>query len=230
MIKITIAFIATLLVLNTNAQIKKGNTLLGGQIAANSSKFNSVIQYVPTPNPYPINAQSISSKASLIGINIGTAFKENKVIGLNFSTNTQKQTDYYPFYDTSSSKTNQYEIGIFYRQYKKLAKDFYFFGQVDLATLVGNGTRTYNRSSYNITAKQTGGKLSISTGISYAVLKKLQVELTLPSLLGLQFTNTKQTSTDPNTRTDDNKQFSFNSALSTNNAIGNLGIGFRLVL
>ncbi len=230
MLKITTLFIAILFATNANAQIKKGTTLLGGQIAANSSKTDITSQSFPLPNPYPINAQNLTYKATLIGINIGTAFKENKVIGLNFSTSTQKETDYYPSYDTSSTKINQNEIGVFYRQYKKIAKDFYFFGQVDVAAIFGKGNSAYNRSSYNITAKQTGGRLFLSTGISYAVFKKLQVELTLPSLLSLQFINTKQTSTDPNVRTQDNKQFSFNSALTTNNAIGNLGIGFRLTL
>jgi hypothetical protein len=133
-------------------------------------------------------------------------------------------------YDTSSGKINQYEVGVFYRQYKKLAKDFYFFGQVDMAALFGNSSSKYNRSLYNVTTKQTGGKLFVSTGISYAILKKLQVELTLPNLLGLQFVNTKYASTEPNARTQDNKEFSFYSALSTNNAIGNLGVGFRLTL
>jgi hypothetical protein len=47
------------------------------------------------------------------------------------------------------------------------------------------------------------------------------------SLIGI---NTAYVSSDPNTITQDNKQFSFNSALSTNNAIGNLGVGFRLFL
>lgn len=86
MIKITTAVIATLFVLNTNAQIKKGITLLGGQISANSSKINVGAQSFPIPNPYPVNPQNLVSKASLIGIKIGTAFKENKVIGINLSS------------------------------------------------------------------------------------------------------------------------------------------------
>lgn len=43
-----------------------------------------------------------------------------------------------------------------------------------MAALFGNGSSAFNRSSYNATTKQTGGKLFVSTGISYAVLKKFK--------------------------------------------------------
>ncbi len=229
MLKITTAIIAILFVLHSNAQIKKGTTLLGGQIGANSNEINIINQSYPFPSPYPIT-QDITNKSLVIGINIGTAFKENKVIGFTFTTLSQKGTSFYTSFDTSSSKENQYQVGVFYRQYKKLAKDFYFFGQADVSAFFGKGTATYNLSTNNVTGKQTGGGLSVSTGISYAVLKKLHVELTLPNLVSLQFSNTKQTSSNPNARIQDSNQFSFNSALTSNNAIGNLGVGFRLIL
>jgi hypothetical protein len=225
MLKITIAIIATLFVLQTNAQIKKGKVLLGGQIAANSNESKSVSQ---SPlNPYN---QTNTQKSSLFGLSLGYAVKENKVIGFSFSSIANKETRFFSPNSTSSFKNNQNEIGVFYRQYKKIAKDFYIFGQGDIATVFGNGTGTSIPSAFTQTAKLTGTRLYVSTGVGYAVLKKLHIELSLPNILGIQSYKNKLTSTDPNARTEDNKQFSFNSSLTNGNVIGNLNIGFRLVL
>jgi hypothetical protein len=225
MLNIPTLFIVILFAINANAQIKKGTTLLGGQIAANSGKSNVVTQTLPAPS-----TQNNTQKSSVVGINIGTAFKENKVVGLNFITTINKDETDFSSINTSTNKSNQYEIGLFYRQYKKLAKDFYFFGQADVAAIFGNGTRTTTPSSFTQTSKNTGGRFYVSTGVGYAVLKKLHVEISLPNIVGLQFTNSKVTTNPPNARTEDSKQLSFNSALTTNNAIGNLAVGFRLIL
>jgi hypothetical protein len=225
MLKITTLFIATIFAVKANAQIKKGTLLLGGQIGANSSKLNIV-----NTSSLPLGPQTIDYKSALLGVNIGTAFKENKIMGLNFNVLSQKEKTSYPVYDTTNTKVNIYQIGVFYRQYKKLGKDFYFYGQADLGATFGKGTRVYNFSAYDYTTKQTGAFLAVSTGVSYAVLKKLHVELTLPNLLNLQFDNFKETNTYPNTRTAESKQFSFNTILTSNNVIGNIGIGFRLFL
>jgi hypothetical protein len=225
MLKISTLFIAILFATQTNAQIKKGKVLLGGQVAATSNESNGVSQ---SPlNPY---TQNNTQKTSLFGLSLGYAVKENKVIGFSFSSLANKETRFFSPNNTSTSKTNQNEIGVFYRQYKKIAKDFYIFGQGDIATVFGNGTGTTSPSSFTQTAKLSGSKLYVSTGVGYAVLKKLHIELSLPNILGIQSYKSKLTSTDPNARTDENKQFSFNSSLTNGNVIGNLNIGFRLIL
>ncbi len=108
MLKITTAIFATLFVLQTNAQIKKGSILVGGQITANSSKTNSVFQSLP--NPY---TQTNVEKSSLFGLNIGTAFKENKVIGLNFAFAANNETRESSPNNIYSQKINRNEIGLF---------------------------------------------------------------------------------------------------------------------
>ena len=224
MLKITTAIFATLFVLQTSAQIKKGAILLGGQIAASSNKSSSFIQFTPTSY-----TQNNTQKASVFGLNIGTAIKENKVLGLSFSTSSNKETRENSPNNIYTEKINQNEIGLFYRQYKKIHKDFFFFGQADIATVFGKGSSISNPGSNTRNVKQTGSKVSVSTGIGYAVLKKLQIEITLPNLLGLQSISTKQTDGPPNSGTRDDKNFSFYSSLSNNNALGNLRVGFRLI-
>jgi hypothetical protein len=230
MIKITIAFIATLFVLNTSAQITKGKFLVGGQISVASNKVSSVSQTFPSPIPIP-STQTNSNKAAIIGISIGKAIKENKVIGFSFTTYSSNDKLTSVGFDTTSRKANQYEVGFFYRQYKKLAKDFNFYVQLDAAGVFRKEKITYtNLSPYNLTAKQNGGKLFFSPGISYAILKKLQLEINMPSLVSLAFLNSKQTSENPNVRTETSDQFLLNTSLSNNTGLGALGIGFRLIL
>jgi hypothetical protein len=232
MMKILTALIATLFVLHTNAQITKGKVLVGGQISAGSSKTNILSQPFqnPLPNPFPTN-QTISNKLAIIGISIGKAIKENKVVGINFTTYSFNDRQTNIAFDTTSRKANQYEFGVFYRQYKKIVKDLNFYVQLDAAAFFGKEKITYNSlNPYSLTGKQNGGKLFFSPGVSYAVLKKMQMEISMPNLVGLVFSHASQTSENPIVRTSTNDQFSFNTSLSSNNAIGNLSVGFRLVL
>jgi hypothetical protein len=231
MIKITTAFIATLFVLNTNAQITKGKFLVGGQISAGSSKTSIVSQPFPSPLPPAPNTQTISNKVATIGISVGKVIKDNGVVGFNFTTFSLNEKQANASFDTTSRKTNQYEIGVFYRQYKKLAKDLNFYVQLDAAAIFGKEKITYNSFyPYNITGKQSGGRFFFSPGVSYAILKKLQLEISMPNLVGLAFVHSSQTSENPNIRTATNDQFSFNTSLSNNAGLGSLGVGFRLIL
>jgi hypothetical protein len=232
MIKITTLVIAILFVLNTNAQIKKGKVLVGGQISAGSSKTSIVSQPFPSPLPAPFpSTQTISNKVATIGISVGKAIKENKVVGFNFTTFSLNEKQAITSFDTTSRKTNQYEVGVFYRQYKKLAKDLNFYVQLDAAAIFGKEKITYNSFyPYNLTVEQSGGRLFFSPGVSYAILKKLQLEISMPNLVSIAFLHSSQTSENPNIRTATNDQFSFNTSLSNNAGLGNLGVGFRLIL
>jgi Outer membrane protein beta-barrel domain len=225
MIKITTVLFAILFALQANAQIKKGSILLGGQIAANSNESKEVSPGFPTPI-----SQTRTQKSSLVGLNIGTAIKENKIIGLNFNSSVIKENSEFSPNSTSSNKVNQFEIGLFYRQYKKISKDFYFFGQGDIAAISGKGTGTNSSSAVIQSSKFSGGELTVSAGVSYAVLKKLQIEISLPNLLSLQFSNSSSTSGTANPTTREGKAFSFNSSLTNANVLGNLNLGFRLTL
>ncbi len=232
MLKITTAFVATLFMLNTNAQITKGKILVGGQISAASNKSSIVSQPFPNPlpNPFP-STQANSNKAAVIGISIGKAIKENKVVGFNFTTYSFNDKRTSVGFDTTTIKSNQYEVGVFYRQYKKLAKDLNFFVQFDAAAVFGKEKITYtNLSPYNLNEKQNGGKLFFSPGISYAILKKLQLEITMPSLVSVSFFHSKQTAENPNLRTETSDQFLLKTSLSNNTGLGALGVGFRLLL
>jgi hypothetical protein len=229
--KLTLVFAIGLFTINANAQIKKGAVLLGGQIAGLSSKSEIINQPFPSPGPIPApSTQNITQKITVIGLNVGAAIAQNKILGINFSTASSNQSYLNTGYDTASSKRNQYTVGAFYRQYKKIANNFYFFAQGDAAAVFGNGTTTYSFNPSEYTSKESGGALSFTPGISYEIVKHVQIELTLPSVFGFQFSSSTQSSTNPNIRTATNSTTAFYSSLSNNSGLGALGIGFKLIL
>lgn len=136
-----------------NAQIKKGTFLIGGQLSA--GKFEREPNYpFPQPTPY---FQGDNFKYVNVGISIGKAIKNNQVIGFNFNTATSKQTISNNGTESTLSKNNLNEVGIFYRAYKKIGNGFYFFGQGNALVNFGKTQYYFINSINNSTVKQTGG-------------------------------------------------------------------------
>ena len=210
------------------AQIKKGTLLVGGQISAgkNDRSINYSSFPIPQPTPY---YQNDKLKYVNVGISIGKAIKDNKIIGLNFNLANYKQTYFYTPTETSVSKNNLNEAGIFYRAYKKIGKDIYFFGQANALANFGKTQNNFTTSLNNSTIKQVGGTLSFSLGLAYAISKKFHIELSMQNLVAIQYFSSKQQFKNPAIPTLYNDSYSFNSSLSTG-FLGNIGIGFRLVL
>jgi hypothetical protein len=197
----------------TNAQIKKGSTLLGGQLSIYNRQYENVDD---------VNER----KTSLISASVGRAVKENTVVGIDFGYSWDNS---YYSYDSSTLKFHQNNIGAFFRKYKRLGKDFYVFGQVDGSYITSDERREYQNPDNNYYASTSGGRASVSLGLAYNIFKKMQVELTLPGIVAAHYTVTKYKKNIP---TDNSKseEFYFNSNLTNNNILGSLSIGFRFVL
>lgn len=212
-------FLALLVIISvsSSAQIKKGAILLGGQL----SYYNEKIEKGNTDQKY---------QGGTFGISLGKAFKENKVVGFNFAFSPNKQDNIFNGNDTFNLNYKRFDIGAFFREYKRLAKDFYFFGQVDGAVVIGNQKEQYKRTG-NLKATQRGGFVSLTPGISYQVFKKMQFELTIPNILGMQYLVTKIDSQNPQVQNSKRKQTVFYSNLNSNNtSLSWLGVGFRFIL
>ena len=201
-----------------NAQIKKNTYLLGGQL----SYFSENYKYD--------NFTDQKREGGTIGISLGKAFKENSVIGLNLNLSPLKESNFYTGNDTVTTRYNRYNIGAFFREYKKLAKDFYFFGQVDGAAIIANQTSTYKLAAGDVKYTQRGAFISVTPGISYQVFKKMQLEITIPNILYTQYLVSKLNSHIPQTKNSKSQQFSFYSNLNSNTSLGWLGVGFRFLL
>ena len=208
----------TLLSFTLNAQIKKNSILLGGQLSYYNEKYNVD------------NIADQKRVSTTIGISLGKAFKENSVFGINLSYSPTKETNIFAGSDTYTSKHNRFDLGVFFREYKKLANDFYFFGHVDASAIIAHETSSYASIPGETKLTQRGALISLTPGISYQVFKKMQLEITIPNILGMQYLVTKVDSKNPQTSNSKRNLFTFYSNLNNNTSFGWLGVGFRFLL
>ena len=206
-----------IIALSLNAQIKKHSILLGGQL----SYYNDQIQVEN------FNQKTVSGT---FGISIGKAFKENSVVGININFSPLKQSNYLTFSDTGTYTYTRFDAGIFLREYKRLAKDLYVFGQGDVAYITAYQKEEYKISPYDIKASQRGGLIALTAGIAYQLLKKMQLEMTLPNILIMQYNRMKYSNEDPQAKDTKREHISFYSNLNNNTSLGWLGVGFRFLL
>ena len=195
--------------ITTNAQINEGRYLLGG-----SASFNSTEQ-----------STSLSKTESLFSnIQFGKVIKDNTVAGVVLS---------YNYSNSSSGKSNQYSVGVFYRKYKPLTKNFYFFGEADAVyvhSISTNGLLLIGNNASKFSGN--GGTVSFTPGISYSVCKKMQVELLMPNLLSLSYYSLKMENTSSSSSsisTSKANNFSANANLNSS-LLNNFGIGFKFLL
>lgn len=202
----------------TSAQIKKGSILLGGQIFYGDSR---------TDYKAPLLDQK--SKSAHFNISAGSALKENSVLGLLVA---YSHTDFDHNYNGNSYtniKSDRYGFDVFYRRYKKLVKDFYFFGELGAGYFGFNETDTETPTNNKTKYSQSGAELYLTPGISYRIYKKLQVELLVPQIAGMNYSVLKRTS--PSNSSNDSKEKQFGVTTNLNaSPLSNLGLGFRFVL
>ena len=214
--KYCIAILLMIITSLSNAQIKNSSILLGGQLSYYSNKSD-------------IDNFDQKFESGRIGISIGKAIKENSVIGINFTYSPYKQNNVLSGQDTFSTVYNRYDIGAFYRGYKNIGKEFYFFSQVDGAYITGNQKDDYFTSE-DVTSTLRGGFASLSVGISYNLFEKMQLELILPNLINMQYLVTKSVSDNSQVPNSKKEEFVVSSNITNSSILGYLGIGFRFIL
>lgn len=199
-------FFGALLIMNStlHAQINKGKYLTGGSFSIYSAKD----QQLP---------QSTKNESLNINIQLGKVIKQNTVAGIILSYTYYR----YKYNDTiNPGYTNTgYSAGIFYRRYKSLLKDLYFFAEADA---LYNHTDRENYSAIGgevLKTAHNGGSIAFSPGISYAVCKRMQLEIVMPSLVSLSYSRAKNTES----------IFSLSTNLNSN-LLSSMGIGFKFLL
>ena len=191
----------------THAQISEGRYLLGGS-------FN----YSDADNP---EAHSLSTN-----IQFGKVIKENTVVGVTGSIVSAK-------YNSSQKNTiDQYSAGLFYRKYKPLKNNFYFFGELNgTYQHVANEMTYFPNINQGLITKTNGVSAAFIPGISYAVWKRLQMELTMPNLLTISYRKTKtvDSSLPPSISSQQANNFAINANLNAN-LLNNFALGFKFLL
>lgn len=205
-----------------NAQIDTGRFLLGGSIGYSNSNFKNT-------QPVYNNYQNESIGAS---IQLGKIVKTNTVAGIIVSY-AHSNFHISGFPDSNFNRNNQISAGIFYRKYKRLLKDFYFFGEVDGVYFHSkNDQGNYPNMGYNLKTIFNGGSVSFIPGISYAICKKMYMELLLQNLLSVSYTHSTIVNTQgtpPVSTNGKGNTFSIAGNLNSN-LLNNFGIGFKFLL
>lgn len=150
-----------------NAQIKKGDVLLGGGVTFGTT----------SSKPNPSDATTISVYPS-----IGKAVKDNLVVGLNLGFGHYHSKG--GSTPASISNSYSYSLGAFVRRYKELGAKFYLFGEGDL-------TGTYSRAKNyfdgtdpsSVPASKTwSANAAVGGGIAYFVSPHVQLETGIQDL------------------------------------------------
>jgi hypothetical protein len=181
--KLYVLFFTVLIYSITQAQIKKGEIVLGGNLGYSDQSYSTDI---PGTN-------SNSTKTLSIGTSFGKAIKDNLVLGADISYD-HSSSSYTPGTATTG---NGFDAGVFLRKYKPLGAGFYLFGETKLSgNYLHNSTPEQPGSQPTIDVTDSYGfVLTFFPGLAYALSPKWQLEAELPSLLTISYSHSIQTLT-----------------------------------
>lgn len=197
----------------TTAQIKKGSISFGGTISG------SVNTYMDGTGQLQNQTGGFQTL-----ISVGKAIKTNTVLGINLgysgTLNTSRGGSV-----LLKNRSHIFRAGVSWREYHKLARDFYFFSEAGASF-----SRAIQRSadSAGNSLRQApifGATIDLSTGVSYRLYKKLYVDLLLPGVISVDYNiSHPQTPIGPATQ----GSLGVSSSLG-NNVLGSLGVGLRFI-
>jgi hypothetical protein len=216
MTKFLLSCLIACIVVSADAQIKKNAILLGADFNFTGQKSS---------NNHDDKWKYLHSD---INISIGKAVKQNAVIGLNLGF-TPYWTKFFPadFPDSSVKSTStSYSVGTFYRQYKSLAKDLYFFTNVNADYSHAGPFKTSSKPVNEFKTINNTAHVALATGISYRFYKKLYVEATV-NIVSVTYSDTRTSINDQSLR---NTSFNFATLITRGNTLNALSLGFRFVI
>lgn len=212
-LKIFVATATTsLFLLTANAQVSKNTWMAGGLVQYTSNKFEQ-----GTPQGF-----NNKQRSAIVDLSVGYVFRDNQVLGLVATYAPSR-------YTTSSAsgggklRSDTKGVGAFYRAYKPLNNKFYVYGQ---ATALYTRQKMTADGIWLHNSKANTGSLSIAPGISYAILKNVQLELSIPNLVQLSYSKSKA-NIPTTTVTQEKEDLKLKSSLSSG-LLKELGLGFKI--
>jgi hypothetical protein len=194
------------------AQVKKGDIVLGGNVGYSNQASSS--------NPFPANG----GKSDNLSINpsIGKAIKDNLVIGIDLFYSRYTYSNGAPSI-SPSGVSNAFETGVFVRRYKPLGNNFFLFAQTTFMINYSHGTSDAPAANGNLAVenedKSIGFGFQFYPGISYAINRHWQLETGLPNLFSVNYNHTKFNTNATGQPNQDGSSHSFaiSSSLTGNN-------------
>jgi hypothetical protein len=158
-----------------NAQIKKGDILLGGNVNFNTS------------NTKPIGSASDATSFAILP-SIAKAVKDDLIVGLNLAYTHGRSKYGSP---TFISTSDTYGLGVFVRKYKSLGANFALFAEGDLSgnynqtnSYPDGGPKPPANKGYSVNA-------GFYPGLAYFISRHVQVETGMQNLFYAQYGHTK---------------------------------------
>ena len=162
------------LLIISNAQIKKGTILLGGDFSFNTQTSKD-------------GANKFKSNGFTFSPVFAKAVKQNIFWGVSVLYSSYNNTPAPPY---STSKYKSYGAGVFYRRYYPVKNKFYVFLQAGAST--GFGKDKYRQGpDFYFDEKRISAGLNITPGVSIAVTKKLYLESGFNNIANLNYQHSK---------------------------------------
>lgn len=194
------------------AQIKKGDILLGGGINFNSQNTK------PPPNLAVTNQTAVNVSPS-----IGIATRDNQLIGFNLAYAHAKTENT----GNPTAKTDSYGAGFFLRRYKTLGSGFFLFAEGNFMGYYIHQKNNYYTGVGNFTdTKGYNLSLNFYPGVAYAINSHVQLETGFQGLFYASYGHSKTTITGYS----DMKSNDFNLGTALNNSLGGFMVGFKWLL
>ena len=194
----------------SQAQIKKGDILLGGTIDFATQKTS------------PAQPNYIVSKQSSVNFNpsIGRAIKDNLIAGIDlmYSGSSYTQGSGPGSY---SNNSHSYGAGFFIRRYLPLGSGFAIFMQSRLGGFYNTQKNSYQGTAFPYSdIKGYTVDLSFYPGVAYAITKRVQLETGFANLVDLSYAHSKSSvvndPTVPAPPASKTNSFSLQTSLSNN--------------
>jgi len=192
-----------------NAQIKKGDVLLGGNVNFSTSNVK------PTGSGSDATSFAISPS-------IGKAVKDDLVVGLNLNYSHGRSKYGSP---ATISTGDTYGLGVFVRKYKSLGANFALFAEGDLSgayqqsnSYPDGGTKPPANKGYSISA-------GFYPGLAYFISRHVQIETGMQNLAYASYVHTKT-----GDGASESKSNSFNVGTGLSRTLDNFVVGIRWII
>jgi hypothetical protein len=202
----------------SNAQIKQGTILLGGDIGIATENSSPAVQ----GNAFQTKETNVSLAPS-----IGKAIKDNLVVGIDLNYSNSGYVQGSP---ATTTNTSGYGAGVFLRRYKYLGSRFYIFMQSNLDASY-NTLKAQNSNEPEPAQDSKGYTVSLGfyPGISYAITNCVQLETGFQNLLHAQYGHAKETDTDGTTAGENTfSTNNFSLGTSLNDELYGFVVGVRI--
>jgi hypothetical protein len=167
--KLSLLTLFALIAFISNAQIKRGDILLGGNVGFNTTSQTTEVQGA--------SPQKSTNTSLTVNPSIGFAIQDNLVFGVDLLYTRIKQVP---------ATTNTYGLGFFLRKYKYLGSGFSLFGQSRLGFGYSDLKASSDASIYN-SSKEYDIAFGFYPGIAYAINKHWQIETGFPNIVDVDY-------------------------------------------